>query len=123
MNIRNSACYLIGGLYFLLFSAACVCSPPGSVTGKDPVVAPTQQMQEASAPADEEVIMEEGTVGVTGDETIVEDGTTEFVSEEGTVVDEGTTVEVGSEEGTVIDEGTTTTIDSDMPVDGSPVNP
>ncbi|WP_417916075.1 hypothetical protein [Candidatus Electronema sp. JC] len=52
MNIRTSACYLAGGLYFLLFAAACTCSPSGKIPGGPEQSGTVQQMQAPAAAAD-----------------------------------------------------------------------
>ncbi len=52
MNIRNSACYLAGGLYFLLFAAACTCSPSGKIPGGQEQTGPVQQQMQAPAATD-----------------------------------------------------------------------
>jgi hypothetical protein len=133
MNIRKSALYLVGGLYFLFFSAACVCNHPGTGAVQPPD-SPKQE-QQAAVPAQavenaagEEVIMEEGTTtgAVSGDEGVVveEATTTEAVSgDEGVVVEEATTTEaVSGDEGVVVEEGTTSTTMPADPADGTPVS-
>ncbi|MCW5198912.1 hypothetical protein VU06_04100, partial [Desulfobulbus sp. F3] len=78
MNIKKSALYLIGGLYFLFFSAACVCNPPANSGKSTAVSTQQQQTQPAVAPVEvqvgEETIVEDGAVVESTGEIVVEDG-------------------------------------------------
>ncbi len=113
MNIRTSACYLAGGLYFLLFAAACTCSPSGKISGGQDQGVPVQKMEAPAAASasdnNDDMIVEGEAVesSVDGGEVMVDDGSTvveSSVSEssEGEVI-EGEVVEEGSTEGTVVE--------------------
>ncbi len=144
MNIKKSALYLVGGLYFLFFSAACVCNGPGTaqVSQKEQQSAPAA----ASAPAGEDVLVDEGTVvegasagAVSADEgVVVEESSSEAVSggDEGVVVEESSSEVVSGDAGVVVEEGSTGVVSGDegvvveessviedgsVPADGTPV--
>jgi len=70
---QKSVCYLIGCLYFLFFSAGCVCNHPGSdVTLTQFPEGPKQEQQVVAPAPDEGTVVEEGTTEViSGDEGVV----------------------------------------------------
>uniref|UniRef100_UPI004056EF39 hypothetical protein n=1 Tax=Candidatus Electronema sp. TaxID=2698783 RepID=UPI004056EF39 len=80
MNIRTTVSYLASGLFLLLFSAACVCSPPDS---SKPVVdgsKPEQQVDDGGSVdmAGQEVIVEEGSSVVEGGGEVIVEEKTEY---------------------------------------------